>query len=106
MQDRETGSWWQQVSGTAILGPLKGKRLTRVFHDELTFRDWTAELPGGRVLAPATDSTWKRVRANWEDSTALRPVRVHQPLDGRLPPRAIILGIELGGAVKAYPQER
>ena len=23
MQDQETGTWWQQVSGEAILGPLK-----------------------------------------------------------------------------------
>jgi hypothetical protein len=30
MQDDQTGSWWQQVSGEAILGPLKGRRLTLV----------------------------------------------------------------------------
>jgi hypothetical protein len=106
MQDRETGTWWQQVSGEAILGPLKGKRLTRVFHDELTFRAWTGELPGGRVLLPASDSAWKHFSQDWEDSTALSPVRVHAPLDSRLPPRAVIIGIELGGAAKAYPQER
>jgi len=106
MQDRETGSWWQQVSGAAILGPLKGKRLTRVFHDELTFRTWTKETPGGRVLVPAADTAWKRFSANWEDSTALRPVRVHAPLDRRLAPRAIVVGIELAGAAKAYPKDR
>jgi hypothetical protein len=27
MRDEETGSWWQQVSGEAIHGPLKGRRL-------------------------------------------------------------------------------
>lgn len=106
MQDRETGSWWQQVSGEAILGPLKGKHLTRVFHDELTFRAWTGELPGGRVLVPASDTAWRHFSENWEDSTARRPVRVHAPLDSRLPPRAVVEGIEIGGAAKAYPQER
>ena len=30
MQDVETGTWWQQVSGEAILGPLKGRRLQLV----------------------------------------------------------------------------
>jgi hypothetical protein len=106
MADRETGSWWQQVTGMAILGPLKGKRLTRVFHDELTFRAWTGEQPGGRVLVPAPDSTWIR---NWKDErekTPTRPVRVAAPLDDRLPPRAVVLGIELGGQSKAFPLDR
>ena len=30
MRDEETGSWWQQVSGEAMLGPLKGRRLKPV----------------------------------------------------------------------------
>jgi hypothetical protein len=106
MQDQETGSWWQQVSGEAILGPLKGKRLTRVFHDELSFRAWVGERPEGRVLVPASDTAWKRFSENWEDSTARRPVRVHAQLDNRVPPRTVIFGIEIGGADKAYPQDR
>ena len=35
MRDEETGSWWQQVTGRAIAGPLRGKRLTLVPHDEV-----------------------------------------------------------------------
>ncbi len=106
MADRETGTWWQQVTGLAIRGPLAGRRLTRVFHDELTFRTWTGEWPGGRVLQPAGDSAWIR---NWRDEqekTPNRPVRVAAPLDERLPPRAIIVGIELEGASKAWPLDR
>ena len=30
MQDDQTGSWWQQVSGEAILGPLKGLSLIHI----------------------------------------------------------------------------
>lgn len=106
MQDRETGSWWQQVSGAAIHGPLKGKRLTRVFHDELTFRAWAAEQPGGRVLHPARDTAWQRFSDDWEAKTAKAPVRVHAALDPRLGPRTVILGIELGGVAKAFPEDR
>jgi hypothetical protein len=106
MADRETGTWWQQVTGIAIRGPLKGKRLTRVFHDELTFRAWTGERSGGRVLQPAADSAWIR---NWRDEqqkTPTRLVRVAAPLDDRLPPRAIVVGIDLDGPSKAYPLDR
>jgi hypothetical protein len=52
MRDEETGTWWQQVSGEAIFGPLKGQRLKSVFHDEISFALWKREQPGGRVLRP------------------------------------------------------
>src|SRR2546427_356532 len=35
MRDEQTGSWWQQVTGEAIQGPLKGRRLTGVVLDVL-----------------------------------------------------------------------
>ncbi len=106
MQDRETGSWWQQVTGLAIQGPLKGKQLTRVFHDELTFGAWTGEFPAGRVLVPAGDSAWVRFSEGWEEKTARAPVRIAAALDPRLEPRTIILGIESESGGKAYPLER
>lgn len=106
MQDRETGSWWQQVSGEAIRGPLKGKRLERVFHDELTFAEWKKEAPIGRVLVPAADTAWRRFSEGWEEKTARAPVRVPGPLNSRLPPRAIVFGVEVGGSDKAYPLDR
>ena len=106
MADRETGSWWQQVTGIAIQGPLKGRRLNRVFHDELTFQTWSREWPGGRVLLPAPDSAWIRNWQEEEQKTPTRPVRVAAPLDQRLPPREVVVGIELGGETKAWPLAR
>jgi hypothetical protein len=106
MADRETGSWWQQVTGMAIQGPLKGRRLTRVFHDELTFRAWAAEQPAGRVLGPAPDSAWVRNWKDEEEKTPTRPVRIAAALDPRLPARAIVVGIELDGRSMAFPLDR
>jgi len=73
MRDEETGSWWQQVTGEAILGPLKGQRLTPVFHDELTFATWKRENLKGEfcdlmkrysgqasMLQPIGRSVWPR----------------------------------------------
>jgi len=37
MRDKETGTWWQQITGKAIYGPLKGASLDLVPYDELTF---------------------------------------------------------------------
>lgn len=50
MEDLETGSWWQQVTGRAISGPLAGRALTPMLHDEVTFGLWRAEHPETRVL--------------------------------------------------------
>jgi hypothetical protein len=111
MQDEETGSWWQQVSGEAILGPLKGKRLALIETDQLTFRAWMAEAPNGRVLAPVPEVVAKGgyVPVDWE----LRMARTRVPAvagaaavaDARLPPRALIIGIERQGESRAFPVE-
>ena len=52
MRDRETGTWWQQSTGEAIQGPLRGRRLASVVHSEVTFAVFRGENPGGRVPAP------------------------------------------------------
>ncbi len=43
MRDRETGSWWQQVTGRAIAGELAGSALELMPNDELTFGLWKSE---------------------------------------------------------------
>jgi hypothetical protein len=104
MRDAETGSWWQQVTGEAILGPLKGRRLESVFHDELTFAVWKRERPEGRVLRPNEEvaRAGRYAPANWEERTAKAPVATNIT-DATMPPRTLVAGIELNGASKAYP---
>jgi Protein of unknown function (DUF3179) len=104
MKDEETGSWWQQVTGEAILGPLKGKQLKPVFHDELTFATWKREEPNGRVLRPdeRVAAKGEYAPANWEEQ--MQRVRVATLLnDQSLEQRALVIGINLNGATKAYP---
>ena len=103
MTDEETGSWWQQISGVAVAGPLKGKKLTRVFHDEVAFRLWLREHPATRVLAPATDTAWVAFSRNWEEETANLPVKRRAQINDSLPPRTLVLGLELNGESKAWP---
>lgn len=103
MQDEQTGSWWQQVTGEAIFGPLRGRRLDLVFHDELSFGLWKKEHPGGRVLRPDDSAPWREFSENWEVETAKLPVVT--PIDPRdpFPPRELIAGVRVGGAAKAWP---
>ncbi len=104
MKDDETGSWWQQVTGEAILGPLKGKRLKPVFMDELTFATWKYEEPEGRVLAPDEKiaASEKYAPPDWEEKMSRVPVAT-QLNENTLDKRALVAGVTINGAAKAYP---
>jgi uncharacterized protein DUF3179 len=105
MRDEETGSWWQQVTGEAIQGPLKGQRLIPVWHDELTFGLWKREKPQGRVLRPNEQiaQAGKYAPANWEERMANVPVTTSATLDKSLQPRTLVIGLTVNGISKAYP---
>ncbi len=103
MQDDQTGSWWQQVTGEALHGPLKGRRLELVFHDEISFAEWKRENPRGRVLKPDDSAPWKKFSENWEEETARLPVVTPIGKGEPLGPREVVLGVTLGGHAKAYP---
>ena len=107
MRDEQTGSWWQQVSGEAIRGPMRGRRLRPMIHEELTFATWKAENPGGRVLRPdpAILAADHYAPADWEEKTAKRPVVTPANDDDALKPRELIIGIAIGSASRAYPHE-
>ena len=108
MSDDQSGSWWQQVSGEAILGPLKGQKLRPVFHDELTFATWRREHPHGRVLRP--DPRFARAYGSDSEKYAANvPVVTPQSLlstgtSGVVAPRTIVAGVVEGGVARAYPR--
>ncbi len=106
MRDEETGSWWQQVSGEAIQGPLKGRKLRQVDHDELDLALCLQEQPSGRVLRPDQKIVERKryAPADWEARMKKAPV-LSLPYDPRLPARELVVGLTLQGRSKAYPLE-
>lgn len=103
MRDEQTGSWWQQVSGEAFLGPLAGRRLGGVVHDEVSFGIWKAERPGGRVLKPVPGKADDYMPANWERRMKKVPTVTPKAPGDPLEPRAVVVGVALNGRAKAYP---
>jgi Protein of unknown function (DUF3179) len=105
MRDAETGSWWQQISGEAIQGSLKGQKLTEVASDELSFAVWKRENPAGRVLRPDARilAEQKYDPADWEDQVGKMRVTTSAELDNTLEPRTLVVGITINGKSKAYP---
>jgi hypothetical protein len=45
MRDEETGTWWQQVSGTAIQGPLKESSSFRFTTTKSPLRSGALRIP-------------------------------------------------------------
>jgi len=103
MRDKETGSWWQQITGKAVYGPLQGAALDLVLSDELTFGEWRAESPSGEVLAPVAKYT-KEYDSNWEPEIAKLPVVISFP-NTELKSRDVVIGLTVDGVARAYPWE-
>ncbi len=105
MRDKETGTWWQQITGKAIYGPLRGAALELVLSDELTFGEWKSEMAGGQVLAEVLRQVPKYVKeydSNWEPEVAKLPVVISFP-GTELKSRDVVVGLEIDGASRAYP---
>ena len=60
--DHETGSVWSQVTGEALLGPLKGTSVPLLPSELATWSDWREQFPETEALATGTASNTFRVR--------------------------------------------
>lgn len=104
MRDEETGSYWQQISGAAISGPLKGRQLTLVHSDELTFATWRAEEPQGTVLKDAPKYASQYDAKDWDVRMKRVPTVIQFPEQG-MQSRDLMLGIQAFGASRAFPYD-
>ena len=105
MRDEETGTYWQQISGRAISGPLKGRRLKLVPFDELTFATWKAEEPSGVVLADVPKFVPGYARKDWDVRMKRAPVVIDFAEHG-LKGRDLMIGVQAFGASRAFPYDR
>jgi hypothetical protein len=105
MRDEQTGTFWQQISGLAISGPLAGAQLEPVLSDELTFALWRGEAPNGTVLKALPKDSGEYETKDWD----VRMAKVRTVLDfpkSGLQSRDLVLGIGAFGASRAYPVAR
>jgi hypothetical protein len=101
MRDEETGTYWQQINGLAISGPLKGRQLTLVPSDELNFVTWRSEQPQGTVLNDIGKYVSGYARKDWDVRMKSRPT-VIQFAEHGMKARDLMLGIQAFGASRAF----
>ena len=54
-EDATTQSWWRQVNGEAVAGPLTGKSLEEIPSQQMTLRAWLIEHPDSKILQRDTN---------------------------------------------------
>ena len=98
MWDDATESWWQQITGRAVVGELTGTRLTPIASQTLSFADFRARFPDGEVLS--RDTGFERdygtnPYAGYEDPDSLdeQPFLLEDRADGRLPAKERVVAV-------------
>src|SRR5579864_7926648 len=105
MRDDQTGTYWQQINGLAISGPLKGRQLTLVPYDELKFATWKTEQPHGTVLNDVPKYASEYEKPDW-DVRMQRQRTVIQFAEHGMKARDLMLGVQAFGASRAFLLER
>lgn len=105
MYDRETESWWQQITGEAIVGDLVGKKLRQLPAQIVGFKQFAEAHPEGTVLSRETGHKRDYGRnpyAGYDDINST-PFLYRGKNDNRLRPMEKVVAVEIGGTFKAYP---
>ncbi|MBS1661023.1 MAG: DUF3179 domain-containing protein [Bacteroidetes bacterium] len=100
-EDAGTRSWWQQATGVAVAGPLKGQRLAEVPSAQMTLGDWLAMHPNS--LTMQADPNFKRKYDSlkgYDEGTINSGLEKRDTLSWQF--KSWVVGVEIGGRSKAY----
>lgn len=105
MYDRQTESWWQQFTGTAIVGALAGNVLTQIPAPIVAFETFREVYPQGQVLSRETGyrRDYGRNPYRGYDRVGDQPFLLREPADPRLPAMERVLGLSVGPSHRLYP---
>ncbi|MDD9994406.1 MAG: DUF3179 domain-containing (seleno)protein, partial [Dehalococcoidia bacterium] len=107
MWDRQTESWWQQITGEAIVGDLTGTRLKVIAAQILSFSDFRDAYPEALVLSRETGiypaGTYEVAPYAGYDREGGEPFLFGGDVDPRLPAVERVLTIEIAGEAIAFP---
>ncbi len=95
MWDRQTQSWWQQLSAEAIVGTLSGKRLDVLPSQTLSWADVRRSFPHGDVLSRDTgfERDYGRNPYVAYDERGSQPFLFDGQADDRLPAKEHVIAV-------------
>ena len=104
MYDRQTETWWQQLTGEGIVGEHAGRVLVRLPAAIVAWNDFRTAFPNGSVLSRETGHTrpyGSNPYAGYDSAT--QPFLFRDRPDPRLPAMERVLHVTAGGAERIYP---
>lgn len=100
-EDETTKSWWRQVNGEAIAGPLLGTTLTEVPSEQMSLQAWMDRYPNTLVMQP--DPAFKD---RYESLEKYDEGKMEGKLEGRdslsWKDKSWVVGVQMGLFAKAY----
>ncbi len=105
MWDRQTESWWQQLTGEGIVGAYAGYRLELVPAQLISWGDFKAAFPDADVLSRETGHSrdYGRNPYSGYDRVDQSPFLFNGEPDGRLLPMERVAALTLDGQPLAFP---
>jgi len=105
MWDRQTETWWQQLTGEGIVGAQAGKRLTFLPAPIISWSDFKLAHPEGQVLSRDTGFSRPYGQNPYVgyDRVDNPPFLFQGDLDGRLLPKERVAAFIIGDAAAAFP---
>ena len=105
MYDWQTQSWWQQFTGEGIVGKHAGRALEHLPSLLISFADFRAAHPEGKVLSRETGYS-RNYGVNpyiGYDTSGGTPFLFGGKIDDRLPPVERVIAVSAGGVDVAIP---
>jgi len=108
MWDRQTETWWQQMTGEAVVGELTGRKLTPLPSQTLSWRDFRRAFPEGDVLSRETgfQRDYGHNPYVGYDTPDEEPFLFDGETDERLPPKERVAAVFVGDQAAVVPFSR
>lgn len=106
MWDRQTESWWQQFTGTALVGELAGAQMTILSSMLISLKEFIDTYPTGLVLSTETGYNMEygtNPYTGYDDPGNTQPRLFNGEVDSRLPAMERVIDVFVKGKYKIYP---
>jgi len=105
MYDRQTESWWQQITGRGLVGQYAGALLSRLPAFIVSFEQFAVSYPESMVLSRETGfrrNYGSNPYRGYDDIDNI-PFLLKDPVDPRLPAMERVVNVTVGNSHRLYP---
>ncbi len=110
MADNITETWWQQLTGTGLVGKLAGAELTIIPSMVISVNDFFERFPEGKILSPNMETSAKKnygknpyIGYDRKNNLPYASFFNLKKIDSRLAPMERIISVEGKSGYKLYP---